>query len=175
MLLLALLPGCISNEEKVAEKHEQKIEVPVKEENLLYDLDESASIIFELLKKDELATVLAESEQDKEKIDTLINNFSPSEMAFEAEVLNYKDPVVLLFYNPNDSTTSALEAKLKELAKKYHDKFKFVKINSEKLFKLAQQAEIDVFPTIMIMHNRKEVSRIEKPDVVTVEMLITEK
>ena len=160
LFFLILLPGCLINKQQ--ETPENKIPVE------LYDLNESTDIILSLLKKDELTTILAESNQDKEQIDILIKNFSPSEMAFEAEVLSHENPVVVLFFDPIDNNTEIIK-KLTELAKRYQDSLKFIKINREKLFKITEKSEVDIFPTIMIIHNRNEVSRIEKPILTTLE------
>lgn len=158
-LFLIILPGCFFTQQ-------QEFESESVEE--VYDLNESSNIIISLLKKDELPLVLAESEQDKESIDTLIKNFSPSEMAFEAEVLNHKKPVIILYYDPADNNQNIINA-LTELAQTYKDTWKFVKIDKEKLFKITQNSEVDVFPTVMIIHNRKELGRLEKPSSASLE------
>ena len=161
VLLLIFLPHCSSEQTKEAViTREEEIEV--------YDINASTNIILALLKEDKLATVLAEDEQDKDKIDTLIKNFSPSEMAFEAEVLSYKNPVVILYYNLADNNADLLKI-LTELAKKYKDTLKFVKVDKEKLFKITERSEVDIFPTLMVMHERQEMGRLEKPTLSSLE------
>ncbi len=159
-LFLIILPGCSINKQQ--ETSENKISVEV------YDLNKSTDIIISLLKKDELKTILAESGQDREGIDTLIKNFSPSEMAFEAEILNHKNPVVLLFYDPNENNTEIIEL-LAELAKKYENSLKFIKIDTKKLFRVTQKSEVDILPTVMVIHNRNELGRLENPIITTLE------
>ncbi len=160
LLFFVILPGCSINKPEETNPSTLCVEV--------YDLNESTDIIISLLKKDALKKVLAESDRDKDRIDTLIKNFSPSEMAFEAEVLNHNNSVVILYYDPTVNNDEII-TKLTELAKKYENDLKFVKIDKDKLFYLAKQSEIDDFPTLMIMHNRNEVGRLEKPIITTME------
>jgi hypothetical protein len=159
LMLMIVLPGCSNNQQEKNDQHPQ---------TEVYDLNESTNIILSLLKKEELHLILDESENNKEKIDTLLKNFSPSEMAFEAEVLSQEKPVVIFYFDPTENNDEIM-AKLTELATKYNDVLKFVKIDREKLFKITEQGAVDVFPTLMIIHNRAEVIRFEKPDLTSLE------
>jgi thioredoxin-like negative regulator of GroEL len=152
-LLFFLFPGCLNNQqEKTDAQHDYEI----------YDLNESSAVILSLVKKNELPLILAESETDTDKIDTLLKNFSPSEIAFEVEVLNQEKPVVIVYYDPTENNDEIITA-LTESAKKHKDNVKFVKIDKDKLFKLTEKSEIDTFPTVLIIKDRIEVARFERP------------
>jgi hypothetical protein len=125
-------------------------------ESLLYDLDESTRIIMQLIATQKLPQVLVD--QDPDAIDVLLKNFSPVEMAFEAEVLNYEGPVLLYFYEKEEPS---IIKGLEKIATFYKDKLKVVIINNEKLFRIAQNSEVDIFPTFMVIENRQEKGRIE--------------
>lgn len=162
LLLVTFFPGCSNNsQENNIGKNE-----PIQAE--AYDLNESTNIILTLIKGEKLPLILAESENDTEKIDTLLKNFSPSEIAFEAEVLNQEKPVVILYYDPIDNNQEIIGL-LTEFAQKYTDSLKFVKIDKEKLFKITEKSEIDVFPTIAIINDREEVARLEKPAITSLD------
>lgn len=152
-LLLVFLPSCSNT---MHEKNNQQSQAEI------YDLNESTNIILSLIKKEELPLILAESENDADKVDTLLKNFSPSEIAFEAEVLNQENPVVLLYYDPLNNNDQIIEL-FTEFAKKYHDSLKFVKIDKDKLFKITERSEVDVFPTLVVINNRQEIARFERP------------
>lgn len=167
---IIVFSGCTSthdSSEHPVINQTQKPEATLKDrpQELVYDLNESTSIIMSLLKNGNISEILAEEAQNSpDTIDILIKNFSPAEMAFEAEVLNFKDPVVILFYDETNSNHERIDASFKELAFRYQNKAKFVKIEVTKLFKLVEQALVNSVPTLLVINKRVEVGRVEKPD-----------
>jgi hypothetical protein len=165
--IILVFSGCNSTHETTEHNLPTEIDLEASDKTpeLVIDLNKSTNIIVHLLKEGDIAKVLApEAHNAQETIDILIKNFSPAEMAFDAEVLNFKDPVIVLFYDETDSNALNYDSSFKEVAYKYYNKAKFVTVEVTKLFKLAEQAGITVAPTLMLINNRAEVARIEKPD-----------
>ncbi|MGC2310819.1 MAG: thioredoxin family protein [Candidatus Babeliaceae bacterium] len=150
ILNMVFLSACDRSQEKIA--------VPVtQEERPVYDLNESTDIIIVLIKTDKLPQVLAD--HDAEGLSLLLKNFSPAEMAFEAEVLNYEQPVLVFFFDThvNQADKNVFQA----VAEAYKEKIKCVAVDAEKLFRIAQQSEVDVLPTYLFINQRKEINRLE--------------
>lgn len=95
-------------------------------------------------------------------------------MAFEAEVLNHQNPVLVAFFKPNKEWESSFKPTLRKLAQKYDNNIKFIEVDSDKLFKIAQTSEVDTFPTFILISNRKEVGRSETPSNDKLEAIIEE-
>ena len=123
-------------------------------ESSLVDLDASTQIILALLHKNELTTILEDA--SPEQIDLMVKNFSPAEMAFEAEVLDKEIPVGVFFYQ-DAAQCKEIKAICDVLAPVYDTVIKFVAVPTNKLFKLTEKAEIDTFPAFLIIHQRNEV------------------
>src|ERR1700722_3571804 len=89
ILLLLLCSGCGKSDESNALQNSKHDEV--------YDLNESTEVIMHLIKENELQKIM--EDHDPEQLKTLLKNFSPSEMAVEAEALNYRGIAALIFYH----------------------------------------------------------------------------
>ena len=74
-------------------KKEKNDFVHVDSEQVIY-FSNSVKTIRELLKSGSLPAILEDA--DPEKLDFLINNFSPAEIAFESEVLSCTIPVAIM-------------------------------------------------------------------------------
>jgi hypothetical protein len=161
--ILIILSSCTSSRD--TEQHTIKDSDALDSDEVVIDLDKSTKIIMQLLKKDDVSQFLVpDAINSPDTIDTLLKNFCPAEMAFEAEVLNFKGPSVILFYDPDDPQGQIVDSMFDELALSNRHGIKFVKVDVIKLFKLAELAHIEAAPTILIMYKRAEVGRIEKPD-----------
>jgi len=112
---------------------------------------DSVKIIRELLKTDSLSKILGEKES--EKLNFLINNFSPAEIAFESEVLHCIDPVVLYIYQNHID-----EQLINGLRKKYTS-YKIVTIDAELFPPIVQSLQADEYPVVIIMNQRLEIDR----------------
>lgn len=158
-ILIILLPNCSGNsgEKRTLEKN-------------IYNLDESTDIILKLIHTQKLSDILIDSTE--ENVDLLIRNFSPAEIAFESEVLNCTLPAVLIFFKKNDSNLSEIKIILDKMASEYTDKIKFVEIDVDRLIKIAQNGEVTNTPTILIVANREERSRIGNFSVNNIESLL---
>lgn len=124
----------------------------------LIDLEESTKIIRALLSQNKLSKVL--EKHDPEQLDLMLNNFSPAQMAFEAEVLTTTIPLVAVYYFKNSPEEQEFLKQLDQLALENNDKIKFVIIEMDKLFSLAQSAEIEAIPAIIFSKNREILEKI---------------
>ena len=124
------------------------------------DLSDSITVIKSLIHTKELYKVLL-PQSTPQSIDLLIENFSPAEIAFEAEVLNQELLCAVIFFKPSDAQWQKLSSLVEKMAQEYKQVIKFVIINSEKLFKLAEKAEIETIPTVLIIAQREEKARLE--------------
>lgn len=129
----------------------------------IYDLNASTEIILSLFKRDELHKILVDADADG--LDTLIKNMSPAQMAFESEVLSYPGMCALIFSNAND--WRKLHDDVIALAQ-YYPHIKFVKVDVNKLFKIAELAEIESLPAVVFIQDHQEIHRIEPIDIVAV-------
>jgi len=104
-----------------------------------------------------LATVLEPS--DAEDIDRLIKNFSPVEIAFEAEVLNCTLPTMLFFVEKSDPDYYFMHNIIEETARVYYQKIKCVEIDTDELFTITEPFFFERLPALFLMHQRHETAR----------------
>lgn len=117
----------------------------------LYNFADSVTLIRELIKSDSLPKILEDADQDG--LERLITNFSPAQMALESEVLNCTLPVLIYFYKDSCADRALLE----QLAREYDDKLKFIIIDADAFFSIAEQFEIESYPALIGMSKRNEV------------------
>ncbi len=151
LALLVFLPAC--SLQKNNEKNKQS--------NVLIDLVASTKIIRSVIAQNKLNQLL--EEHDPEQLNLLIDNFSPAQMAFESEVLSTTMPLVLVYYYREDVKEKEFIEKLEQLAIEYENNVKFVIVDAEKLFSLAQDAEINTFPSIIFAKKRDIIARVTEP------------
>ena len=149
LFLLLTIPACKNDAN--TEKNDSK------KDSIIYDLDESTEIIMQLIKQNAIKEILAE--EDSKNIEQILKNFSPSEMAMEAEALNYRGTCAVIFFNMNENWHTLKDA-LIEIAQKHRD-IKFVQVNADSLFKVTQNAQVEHFPALIFIKERKEIARIE--------------
>lgn len=145
LFLLFFLAACTFNT--------QEQDAPFK---FLIDLESSTKIIRALICDNKLDTIL--ETHDSKQLDRLLNNFSPAQMAFEVEVLATTIPLVVVYYYQNAPEDTFLK-ELDQLAATDPEKIKFVVVNADTLFTLAQEAEVEQFPTILVVKNREIIER----------------
>lgn len=138
-VFLLFLASCSSKQEAVSYK-------------AVINLVESTAIIRTLLCQNKLSQLL--EEHDPEQLDILINNFSPASMAFESEVLSTTVPLVCVYFYQDSPQEQAFIKDLDALAAEYENKVKFVVVDAQKLFSIAQAAEVTTFPAIAWVRNR---------------------
>lgn len=90
-------------------------------------------------------------------------------MALESEVLSANIPLVVIYYFKESIESQKLIQKLENLAAKYDNQIKVVTIDADKLFSLAQNADIEKLPTLLFVKDREIINRIE--DSITIEQL----
>ena len=139
--------SCCSNHQK-----------PV-EESSLHSLDTSTKIIVNLLEKRALQTILEPSTH--EELNRLIKNFSPAEMALEAEVLNWPQPAILFFAQKANHDYQIMYSLLQVAARTHEQEIKFIEIDVDELFKITEQFELETIPALLLMNERQEISRTE--------------
>ncbi len=131
-----------------------------KASNLIINLDESTDIIIDLIRKKDLAKVL-EEKSSPESIELLIKNVSPAEMAFEAEILNQSKPAIIAFFKEDDPRWQDLRTNLAAVAQSYRNTVNFAEVNADKLFKITENSNVEIFPALIVIHERKEIARLE--------------
>lgn len=124
----------------------------------LISLVDSTQIIRMLLIQNKLGQIL--ESHDPEQLDLLINNFSPAQIAFESEVLTTTVPLVVVYYFKNNVQEQEFIKQLDTFVAGYDDKVKCVIIDADKLFSLAQDAEIETFPAMVLVKNRNIIDKI---------------
>lgn len=152
ILLLCMLSGCNNQRESSQQQTAAK-------ENTLHNLDASAEVIMHLIEKQALSTVF--EQHDPQIINQLIKNFSPAEIALEAEVLNWPQPVILFFTQKKNPDYSAMHDIVERAASAYEPQIKFIEIDADELFKITAQFHFDRLPALLLMHQRAEVARAE--------------
>lgn len=143
ILGLLLLPACAQDQT---------------DNNNVIDFADSVIIIRELLRSNSLAKILENPEPGQ--LDFLINNFSPAEIAFESEVLNCTDSVIVFCYQklPDQNLIAGLQ-------KKYPEQ-KIVLINGDQFPFLMYDLEVESYPTILMVKQREEIERFEEQRVI---------
>jgi thioredoxin 1 len=119
----------------------------------LVRLTDSTHIIRELISTKNLGKVL--EPHTTEQMELLINNFSPAQLAFEAEVFATTIPLVVVYYYENNVHEQMFIQQLEKLAIEYDDKVKFVVVDIDALFSLAQDADIEKVPTVILTRDRE--------------------
>lgn len=150
-LLPCLLSGCNPQKEPSS--------LPIRTESPLHDLDISAQIIIHLIEKQALSTVLEQS--DPQAINRLVKNFSPAEMALEAEALNWPHPVILFCIQKESLSYPVMHNTIEQAAAAHEAHIKFIEIDAHELFKVIEQFNFDRLPALILMYQRAEVARAE--------------
>jgi Thioredoxin len=133
----------------------------------LVRLTESTIIIRELISSKQLEKVL--EPHTVEQAELLINNFSPAELAFEAEVFTTTIPLVIVYYCEDTAQERAFIQQLAALALEYDDHVKFVVVDIDALFSLAQDAGIEKSPTLILTRNRDILER--RDEDITIDLI----
>lgn len=155
LLILFLIPSCsFSTQQKIENEEEVSKFFP------LVDLVESTTIIRAFITKNKIGELL--EEHDPKDLYRLLNNMSPAQMAFGSEVLSTTIPLVVVYYYTDSPKSYVFIKQLQDLALYYHDRVKFVIIDADELFSLAQEADIQQYPSIAIFEKGIIIDRIEQ-------------
>ena len=134
--------------------------------SFVINLVESTHIIRTLISQNALGKVL--EEHDPEQLSLLLDNVSPAAMAFESEVLSTTVPLVVVCYcSDEDLKNELFVSRLENLALTYDNKVKFVIVDVNQLFSLAQDAEIETTPVFLIVKDREVIGRFEGDDSIS--------
>ena len=125
----------------------------------LINLVDSTHIIRTLIAQNKIGDLL--EDHDSEQLALLLDNKSPAQMAFEAEVLSSTIPLVAVYYFQESKESKEFIKQLEDLAIKYDNQIKFVLVDAERLFSLAQDALIEELPTILLVKDREIINRFE--------------
>lgn len=131
----------------------------------LVHLLDSTRIIRALITQNKLSDLLVD--HDPEQLDVLLNNVSPAQMAFEVEVLSSTVPVVFVYYYKDSPEEQAFIRLLNALAVEYDERVKFVVVDVDKLFVLAEGAAIETYPATIVVQQRDIIETI--PGTVTID------
>ncbi len=118
----------------------------------LVSLTESTRAMRELILQNKLPEFY-----DPEEWLLLLDNLSPARMAFDMEVYNATEPLVVVCYYQDTSESQSFVSQLKDVATQFENQVKFVIIDADKLFSLAEWAIIQAYPTILFVKNREIV------------------
>ncbi len=66
-------------------------------------------------------------------------------------------PVLVDFYSSTSGHCESVSAIVDELAKKYHDKMKFVRVNGDENTNLTKTYQIDSYPTLRVFSQKNKV------------------
>jgi len=151
LLMLTLLPSCAPwNAHSTIEADSSA--------SPLIDLVDSTHIIRMLISQNKISGLL--EEHDSEQLDLLLDNKSPAQMAFEAEVLSSISPLVAVYYFQKHKDRDECIEQLEALAMQYEDQIKFVLVDVERLFSLAQDAQIEEVPTLVLVKDREIIDQL---------------
>lgn len=89
---------------------------------------------------------------------------------FEAEVVSVGGPVLVDFWGPACQPCLALMPFVEELARKYENKLKVVKVDSSKNRRLCINLKVMGLPTFLLYQNGQEVGRISGKEVTREEL-----
>lgn len=84
--------------------------------------------------------------------------------AFEDEVLNSEETVLVDFWSEGCEPCKALLPEIEALAEEYGDKLKFVKLDTTKARRLAIKQKVLGLPTIAIYKGGEKVKEVTKDD-----------
>ncbi len=152
-ILILFLPSCSPWKESSTIAVEQDTTSP------LVNLVESTQIIRTLIVQKKIGDLL--ENREPEQLELLLNNTSPAQMAFEAEVLSSTTPLVAVYYFQETKESNKHSKDLESLANQYDGQIKFVVVNVQQLYSLAQDAQIEQLPTLLLVKDREIIDRIE--------------
>lgn len=132
----------------------------IKPKNVFIDLNEVTEVILALIQGNSIEMMLENS--DHTTVDLLLKNMSPAEIAFNAEVVNAEQPVVVVFYNDRTPCLSELKNTLTHYVANATCNLQCVMINADHLFKIAHINSITEIPTIILMNAGNELGRFEE-------------
>lgn len=119
----------------------------------LVHLIDSTTIIRNLIAQNRVGELL--EEHTPAQLQRLLNNFSPAKIALEAEVLApSEETTVLVYYFKNDPQEQLFLQQLEALATQYENRVKIVTVDADKLFSLAEDADIQKLPTLIVAQDR---------------------
>lgn len=148
LLGIALL--CLSFGNQFAEN------VPLYNYDQVYSLDESTQIMRSLIKNDNLSKIMLPDQASY--LDFYINNYSPSYLAFEAEVSAHRNPVLVICCNNQELII--LEPVCRTLMARYPG-LKIISVNDETLPSIVAMLKVTVLPAFIFIDQRTELGRVE--------------
>lgn len=124
--------------------------------NGIYHLDQSTHIMNMLIKSDGLSQILLPDEL--QYADFYIDNYSPAQLAYSAEVLACANPVLIIC--GNDQELHAMEAGCNRIAHQYPG-LKIVTVNDETLPSIIAMLDVSTLPALLLIDQAKELGRVE--------------
>ena len=132
---------------------------------VIVDLTESTQIVQTLIDQNQFEQILDEANLQAAK--NIIDNYAPSEIAFECEVNQTTIPLVLLYFFEKDLTKIELE-ELAGIDQKHGEQIKIILINNKQLPIVAQRAKIKRYPTVLSI---KDGVVVEKAVIININQI----
>lgn len=151
LVLLSLIPSCFSSVKQEEVNDERSELFP------LVELTRSTQMMQELVQQNKLAEFY-----DPEEWLLLRDNYSPARFAFDTEVFTETYPLAVVCFYKNLPDSKSYITQLKDLAMQYENQVKFVIIDADKLFSLAEWFVIQIYPSILFVKNREFVGDLEE-------------
>lgn len=158
---LFLLPSCISRHCDESKNTQSEACSP------LINLTQSTRVIRTLITQDKIGELL--EDHDPEQLSLLLDNISPAQMAFEAEVLSSTAPMALVYYYKESAESKQFIPQLEELAIAYENKIKCVIVDADQLFSLVLDTDIENLPALLLFKNGEIVEHIQS--AITIDQL----
>lgn len=84
-----------------------------------------------------------------------------NEKNFQKEVLDEKAPVLVEFYSDGCLGCKQISPVLGDLEEQYEEQIKIVKVNAAFSEELKEKYQVQVYPTLLVFREGKEVKRLE--------------
>lgn len=148
LMLLGFLSSCSKPQEETQVPHEHAFYV---------DLNESAEIVVQLIRTDNLHKLMEDEGVDEIALNNMIKNFSPAMIALEFEALSHSVPSIICYHKVSQRIRCI------EVMQRLHEVLpdaKYVLVDVEALYQIAynSKVEIDETPAIIIVSDREEVA-----------------
>jgi len=158
-------------DQRASSKESDTREITQPADSRVVNFDDSVTLIRAYIQENVLEKLFADHVW-QEELDLLLKNYSPAALAFEAEVLQVEQPVLVVFLDSQMDQQSSIQDMLNEKAVEYASKLKIVIVQACKYPSLTKQALIDELPAALIIKDRAEVNRLEGGNLATLKLFI---
>lgn len=122
------------------------------------DLNQTAEFILAMIQGNSINLLL--EHENHSTVDLLLKNMSPAQIAFQAEVINCDQPVILVCYDPHFEKWNDMKQVLIHHNKTSSNSYKMVCADVTQLFSIAQLVSLVEIPTFILYYNGIENNRL---------------